>query len=83
MNQSLGSVSGLIGKDITWTDTSTDLLKNGTVDSIVVSSGVQYAVVGDDRIALTDIMQIQNAKAAETASGSDTSTDSGESGATT
>ncbi|ETT53668.1 flagellar hook capping FlgD N-terminal domain-containing protein [Paenibacillus sp. FSL P4-0338] len=61
LNQSLGSVSGLIGKDITWTDAETKLPKSGNVESIVVSSGVQYAVVGKERIALTDITQIQNA----------------------
>jgi flagellar basal-body rod modification protein FlgD len=84
LNQSLGSVSGLIGKEVTWTDTATDLPKSGNVESIVVSSGVQYAVVGTERIALTDITQIQNA-APEEAAGSDsgTSADGGESGATT
>ncbi|MDF9841380.1 MULTISPECIES: flagellar hook assembly protein FlgD [unclassified Paenibacillus] len=61
MNQSLGSVSGLIGKDITWNDASTELPKSGNVESIVVSSGIHYAVVGSERIALTDIIQIQNA----------------------
>jgi flagellar basal-body rod modification protein FlgD len=84
LNQSLGSVSGLIGKEVTWTDTSTSLPKSGTVESIVVSSGAQYAVVGNERIALTDITQIQNATPAEAAdSGSNSSADSGESGATT
>jgi flagellar basal-body rod modification protein FlgD len=83
MNQSLGSVSGLIGKDITWTDPKTELAKSGNVESIVVSSGVQYAVVGSDRVALTDITQIQNAAPeGNTVSDSKTSEDSGESGAT-
>ncbi|AIQ59224.1 flagellar hook assembly protein FlgD [Paenibacillus borealis] len=82
LNQSLGSVSGLIGKDVTWTDAQTKLPKSGNVESIVVSSGVQYAVVGSERIALTDITQIQNASA-EPATGSDTSAGGGESGATT
>ncbi|MBW4083248.1 flagellar hook capping FlgD N-terminal domain-containing protein [Paenibacillus sp. S150] len=61
LNQSLGSVSGLIGKDVTWTDAVTLQSKSGNVDSIVVSNGIQYAVVGEERIALTDITQIQNA----------------------
>lgn len=83
MNQSLGAVSGLIGKDISWIDASTDLLKNGTVDSIVVSDGIQYAVVDKDRIALSDIMQIQNASSeVDTVNDSNTSNGSGESGAT-
>ncbi|GAJ16061.1 unnamed protein product, partial [marine sediment metagenome] len=84
MNQSLGSVSGLIGKDITWNDASTELPKTGNVESIVVSSGVQYAVVGSERIALADITQIQNAAPkTDIASDSETSADGGESGVTT
>ncbi|ULO10336.1 flagellar hook assembly protein FlgD [Paenibacillus sp. 19GGS1-52] len=84
LNQSLGSVSGLIGKSVTWNDADTKLPKTGNVESIVVSSGVQYAVVGSERIALTDITQIQNAAAeVNTITDSNTSTsgDSGESGA--
>jgi flagellar basal-body rod modification protein FlgD len=73
MNQSLGSVSGLIGKDITWTDAATNLPKTGNVESIVVSKGIQYAVVGKDRVALTDITQIQNAST-ENGSGTDSNT---------
>ncbi|WP_151735127.1 flagellar hook assembly protein FlgD [Paenibacillus tengchongensis] len=82
LNQSLGSVSGLIGKDITWTDASTELPKSGTVESIIVKDGSQYAVVGSERIALANITQIQNAvPAAESASGANTQAGSGESGA--
>lgn len=83
LNQSLGSVSGLIGKDITWTDAQTLLPKTGNVESIVVSNGIQYAVVGSDRIALTDITQIQN-PSSETGSGTGSSTpeNSGGSGET-
>ncbi|WP_042199168.1 flagellar hook capping FlgD N-terminal domain-containing protein [Paenibacillus camerounensis] len=81
MNQSLGSVSGLIGKDITWTDVSTELPKSGNVESIVVSGGVQYAVVGSERIALANITQIMNAAAkAEAVSGSEAQESGGESG---
>ncbi|MNY69647.1 hypothetical protein D3C86_2076150 [compost metagenome] len=80
----MGSVSGLIGKDITWTDASTELPKTGNVESIVVSSGVQYAVVGSERIALADITQIQNAALkTDIVSDSETSADGGESGVTT
>ncbi|WP_379151336.1 flagellar hook assembly protein FlgD [Paenibacillus sp. sgz5001063] len=60
MNQSLGAVSGLIGKEITWTDKTTEQAKSGNVESIVVSGGVQYAVVGKDRVALTEVLQIKN-----------------------
>lgn len=79
LNQSLGSVSGLIGKDITWTDAETKMPKSGNVASIVVSSGVQYAVVGDERVALTDVTQIQNASTVQTAAS--TAAEGGESGA--
>lgn len=60
LNQSLGSASNLIGKEITWTDSTTLLPKSGTVSSIIVSSGVNYAVVGDQKIALSDVTKIQN-----------------------
>ncbi|BCG59683.1 flagellar hook assembly protein FlgD [Paenibacillus sp. URB8-2] len=60
LNQSLGSVSGLIGKNVSWLDSSTSQEKSGAVDSIVVSGGVQYALVGKEKIALTDITRIQN-----------------------
>ena len=84
LNQSLGSASSLIGKDITWTDSTTLLPKSGTVDSILVSSGVNYAVVGDQKIALAEVTQIKNAStAASVDSSSTTSGGSGESGATT
>jgi len=82
LNQSLGSASSLIGKDITWTDAATLLPKSGTVDSIIISGGVNYAVVNDQRIALTDVTQIKNASAEGNAdSGADTSGGSDESGA--
>jgi flagellar basal-body rod modification protein FlgD len=84
LNQSLGSASSLIGKDITWTDSSTLLPKSGTVDSILVSGGINYAVVGKEKIALADVTQIKNApEAVIVNSGSTTTTGSGESGATT
>lgn len=60
MNQSLGAVSGLIGKEITWTDAQTKADKSGIVESILVTDGIQYAVVGNDKIALPDIKKIQN-----------------------
>ncbi|QWU14172.1 flagellar basal-body rod modification protein FlgD [Paenibacillus sophorae] len=59
LNQSLGSVSGLIGKNVSWLDSSTSQQKSGTVDSIVISDGVQYALVGTEKIALKDITRIQ------------------------
>ncbi|AWB44299.1 flagellar hook capping protein [Paenibacillus sp. CAA11] len=74
LNQSLGSISGLIGKKVTWVDeTSKDPLEysmdkekkpsvysSGTVDSIVIRSGVQYAKIGDKEVAIDKILQIDN-----------------------
>ncbi len=79
LNQSLGSASSLIGKQITWTDKETLQPVSGLVNSIVVKDGVNYAVVDNKKIALTDITQIQNASADD--AGTSTTADSEESGA--
>ncbi|MDT3424519.1 flagellar basal-body rod modification protein FlgD [Paenibacillus forsythiae] len=78
LNQSLGSVSGLIGKNVSWLDSSTSQQKSGTVDSIVVSGGVQFALVGKEKIALSDITQIKNVESAQAmeAGGSGSGTES-------
>lgn len=68
LNQNLGSVSGLIGKEVSWLDSSTSEVKSGTVDSIVVASGAQYAMVGKEKIALTDITSIKNSDSTVTES---------------
>ncbi|OAB41338.1 flagellar hook capping FlgD N-terminal domain-containing protein [Paenibacillus glacialis] len=66
LNQSLGSVSGLIGKDISWvskeTSGTTSEVKTGTVSSIVVRDGVQYATVGKEAIPVNLILEIANPK---------------------
>lgn len=73
MSQSLGNVSGLIGKEITWKDEGdaenggTAQLKSGIVDSILVKDGVQYASVGSVAIPLTKILEIKEASKEETA----------------
>ncbi|MWV43546.1 flagellar hook capping protein [Paenibacillus sp. HJL G12] len=75
MNQSLGNVSGLIGKEITWldsgssengTDGGTGELKSGIVDSILVKDGVQYAAVGSSAIPLTKVIEIKDAPKEDT-----------------
>ena len=86
LNQSLGSASTLIGKSITWTDSKTLLPVNGVVDSIVVKSGVNYAVVGSTNIALSDVTKVEAAPAPAEANVSSTGSNSegsGESGGTT
>jgi flagellar basal-body rod modification protein FlgD len=63
LNQSLGSVSGLIGKEISWidsSDNSTSKILKGTVNSIVIRDGVQYATVGATAIPVNLILEIGN-----------------------
>jgi flagellar basal-body rod modification protein FlgD len=63
LNQSLGSVSGLIGKEISWidsSDNSTSEILKGTVNSIVIRDGVQYATVGETAIPVNLILEIGN-----------------------
>jgi len=66
LNQSLGSVSGLIGKDISWVSTETSgsnsEVKTGTVTSIVIRDGVQYATVGKEAIPVNLILEIAEPK---------------------
>jgi flagellar basal-body rod modification protein FlgD len=64
MSQSLGSVSGLIGKEISWINDSDDgssALESGIVSSIIVKDGVQYAAVGEYAIPLNKIIEIKEA----------------------
>ncbi|MBB3125885.1 flagellar basal-body rod modification protein FlgD [Paenibacillus rhizosphaerae] len=71
MSQSLGNVSGLIGKQISWVDSGSSSdqssesepeIKTGIVDSIIVKDGVQYASVGSVAIPITKIVEIMDAK---------------------
>lgn len=81
MNQNLGNLSGLIGKEVSWLGTTetggVDLTtglpiistttEKGIVDSIVIRSGVQYAKIGDREVAIDKITQINNAQDTEAA----------------
>lgn len=70
MSESLSISSAMIGKEITWisegkTDPITGekpagTVQSGIVDSIVIRDGKQYATVGKEEIALTDITSIKN-----------------------
>lgn len=68
LNQSLGSVSGLIGSKVSWVvdaDPSTgnkSQIKSGIVSSIIIRDGVQYASVGDLAIPVTKIIEIGSPK---------------------
>ncbi|OZB97803.1 flagellar hook capping FlgD N-terminal domain-containing protein [Paenibacillus sp. XY044] len=87
MSQSLGNVSGLIGKQISWVDggsssdesgESAPEIKSGIVDSIIVKDGVQYASVGSVAIPITKIIEIMDAKQEEDTPPVDTDTSSSE-----
>ena len=61
VTQSLGYMSGLIGKDVSWIDSGdSNQIMNGVVDSIIVRDGMQYAAVGDLAIPVNEIFQVQN-----------------------
>ncbi|KAA9006395.1 flagellar hook assembly protein FlgD [Paenibacillus spiritus] len=60
LSQSLGSASSLIGKEISWVDNVTQTGQSGVVDSILVSGGTHYAMVGKDKIALNAVTGIRN-----------------------
>jgi len=61
MQQSLGSSSGLIGKQISWKTTGDKPeTKSGLVESIIIREGVQYAKVGSDEVLLSKIDKIEN-----------------------
>jgi flagellar basal-body rod modification protein FlgD len=64
MRQSLGSVSGLIGKQVSWINTSaddSDTVKSGIVEAIAMKDGKQYAIVDGESIDLTNVVGIANA----------------------
>lgn len=62
LRQSLGMASDLIGKSITWPDTTgATESKSGIVDKILFKDNVQYAVVGSENVPLTNITSITKA----------------------
>ncbi|SDM97822.1 flagellar basal-body rod modification protein FlgD [Paenibacillus sp. yr247] len=63
MRQSLGFVSGLIGKSITWTEidsTGASVEKSGVVDSISFKDGNQFANVKGVEVSLDKLKKIEN-----------------------
>lgn len=74
LRQSAGMVAGLIGKQISWIETTEDGLtssKNGVVDSIVWRAGVQYAKVQNSEVKIDEITSISEAAASASQSGVD------------
>jgi flagellar basal-body rod modification protein FlgD len=64
MRQSIGFVSGLIGKSITYSTTDSSgasVVKSGIVDSITFKDGNQYANVKGEEISLDKLSKIENA----------------------
>ncbi|MGM1045284.1 MAG: flagellar hook capping FlgD N-terminal domain-containing protein [Bacillota bacterium] len=65
MRQSLGAVSSLIGKKVSWIeyaegDSGQTVVKSGVVDSVLIRDGIQFVRIGKDEVALEYIMQIEN-----------------------
>ncbi|KRE56622.1 flagellar hook capping FlgD N-terminal domain-containing protein [Paenibacillus sp. Soil750] len=64
MRQSLGFVSGLIGKSISWTGTDASGVTtemSGVVDSITFKDGNQFATVNGVEVSLDKLKKIENA----------------------
>jgi flagellar basal-body rod modification protein FlgD len=69
MSESLSVSSAMIGKEVTWIsegkanpitgEKPEGTVQSGIVDSIVIRDGKQYATVGKEEIALTDITSIK------------------------
>lgn len=88
LQQSMGMSSNLIGREITWIEDGTsntldgEVLepgaRTGTVDSIIIRSGEQFARVGNIEVAMANIAEI---RAAGSGGSSDSSTDSSQAGA--
>ncbi|MEK5058728.1 flagellar hook capping FlgD N-terminal domain-containing protein [Paenibacillus shunpengii] len=67
--QSLGAASGLIGKNVSWigkdAESGESGVLTGQVESIIIRDQIQYAMIGDEEVALTDIIQISDPAPAE------------------
>ncbi|AJE49979.1 flagellar hook capping FlgD N-terminal domain-containing protein [Paenibacillus polymyxa] len=71
LGQSLGTASGLIGKEVSWIEpgkkdsitgeAGAGTVKSGIVDSIVIRDGVQYAKMGAAEVALKDVTSVSQA----------------------
>ncbi|MDF2658319.1 MULTISPECIES: flagellar hook capping FlgD N-terminal domain-containing protein [Paenibacillus] len=63
LRQSIGFSSSLIGKSISWTHTNASKeqeVKSGTVESIKIKDGKQFAVVDSMDVQLENIVEIKN-----------------------
>ncbi|MDF2723230.1 MAG: flagellar hook capping protein [Paenibacillus sp.] len=63
LRQSIGFSSGLIGKSIGWTKTDSNGVEataTGSVDSIKIKDGKQFAIVGEEQVPIESITDIKN-----------------------
>jgi flagellar basal-body rod modification protein FlgD len=60
LRQSAGLVAGLIGKTVTWTETTQSGVVEhaGVVDSIVRRDGIQYVKIGTREVKIDDLLSI-------------------------
>lgn len=67
LRQSAGMAAGLIGKEISWMETTESGVINhkGTVEAIIWRDGVQYAKVDDAEIRVEDITSISEPTAGD------------------
>lgn len=51
--------SGMIGKEVTWTDATTKKEMTGKVDSVTVKDGTPYLMVGDQKVPLSSVSSVK------------------------
>ena len=51
--------SGMIGKEVTWTDATTKKEMTGKVDSVTVKDGTPYLMVGDQKVTLASVSSVK------------------------
>ncbi|SFB57369.1 flagellar basal-body rod modification protein FlgD [Cohnella sp. OV330] len=61
LSQSAALASSLIGKQVEWlgaTNNGSTVTKTGVVDSIKMKNGDQFAVIGKDEVAISDLTSV-------------------------
>lgn len=70
---SIGFASALIGKTVSWetmpVDGETPVIRSGIVESVTVAGDETFAVVGGEKIALSNIIEVRNAPSEESGDG--------------
>ncbi|CAG7623579.1 flagellar hook assembly protein FlgD [Paenibacillus allorhizosphaerae] len=65
LRQSLGFASGLIGKNVTWSEKDDATTQSGIVESIVMKNGEQLVKIGAEEVPLSKISEISNPEASQ------------------